>query len=244
MVYTTPVITPGGGGVGGTDPDDGNDSGTTDPGDSDPSTGQCPDGEYWDPAFGRCLPGDEDSTSDQYPEDRGLLMNVSAGAHNWRTDGNHNQKAVQLYADVVNGRDSEARYSVKWYLGKRGRLLDQSNRVSIPRSEEKTLTGGVSVYDLYRDGVQPGQYTLYAKLGTKWLAGPRITLHEKQTADPDPGDGTTDPGDGGSTPGGGSESGGLLPDGVPLLPAVGPLTREQTTIGAGLGLVFLLLVVR
>jgi len=147
----------------------------------------------------------------------------------------------QLQATVGNNRVVSRNAAVEWYLG--DTKVAEANE-DVPGGETATLAARVPYEDLRSKGLF-GEYDLRAELkrtppSTTFgsmtvhggLAPPGAGPGPGTTPDPDP-DRNSDEDKPNTDPS-------LLPEGIPTLPAVGPLTAEQTTLAAGVGLVALL----
>lgn len=151
----------------------------------------------------------------------------------------------QLQA-TVTGAASGGSVTVEWFLGSTKVAEDSA---TLDPLESDTLAERVSWADLDGKGLTGGEYSLKAKLantGDTTEYG-SIRVHEApETGGQQPPDNVDD--------GGGDDSSdpsnpdlapaGLLPAGFPTLPAVGPLTAEQTTLGALVALVLLVVIGR
>jgi len=175
----------------------------------------------------------------------------------------------QLQADVTAGLYGGS-VTVDWRFGST-QVAGRTH--SLDAYESRTFARRVSWDDLDAQGLVPGDYDLKARIpstGETTTYG-TMHLHERQTTGDggDTGGGSpsscpegyyydrafgmclldTDVDDGGDTGGdsGGSGSGGsasLLPEGFPTLPAVGPLTAEQTTMAAVVGVPLLVVLLK
>ena len=176
----------------------------------------------------------------------------------------------QLQADVTAGLYGGS-VTVDWRFGST-KVAERTH--SLDAYESRTFARRVSWDDLDAQGLVPGDYDLQARIpstGETTTYG-RMHLQGRQTTG-DTGDdggdtgggspgscpegyyydtafgmclpGDTDVDDGGDS--GGSGSGGsasLLPEGFPTLPAVGPLTAEQTTMAAVVGVPLLVVLLK
>jgi len=90
---------------------------------------------------------------------------------------------------------------------------------TIPAGDTATLTTRLSWQSLKARGLAGAEHELRAELrwSSQQFAGPTVTVHERDS-------------------GGGP--------GLPLLPAIGPLTRKQTTLAAALAAALVVAVVR
>jgi len=175
----------------------------------------------------------------------------------------------QLQADVTAGLYGGS-VTVEWRFGST-KVAERTH--SLDAYESRTFARRVSWDELDAQGLVPGDYDLKARIpstGETTTYG-TMHLHERQTTGDggDTGGGSpsscpegyyydrafgmclldTDVDDGGDTGGdsGGSGSGGsasLLPEGFPTLPAVGPLTAEQTTMAAVVGVPLLVVLLK
>ena len=153
----------------------------------------------------------------------------------------------QLQAEVT-GAASGGSVTVEWFLGSTKVAEDSA---TLDPLEGDTLAERVSWSDLDAKGLTGGEYPLKAKLantGDTTEYG-SIRVHEApetggqqppEDVDDGGGDDTTPPDPTSPDP----KPAGLLPAGFPTLPAVGPLTAEQTTLGALVALVLLVVIGR
>lgn len=173
-------------------------------------------------------------------------------------DGGGENTEPQIQAEVTSDEDGGSN-TVEWYFGSH-KVATRSH--SLSAYETKTFARRVAWSDLNAQGLVPGDYPLKAKLvetgatveyGTMHLHEPIDTggtddggsIDDGSTDDGSTNDGSTDGGttDGGSTTPG-DTGGGLLPSGFPTLPAMGPLTSEQTTLAAVLGVPLLVVLLK
>jgi len=132
----------------------------------------------------------------------------------------------QFQADVYNLSSTDRRTTVTWYLGE---TAIGAKSESVPAGETETIAKRISWESLTRE-IEPGEYELTAKLSPQMeLAWGAVTVHGRQGTPDDRND------DGGPSDGPLSN--------LPKLPAVGPLTRRQTTLAAGLLAAVLLTVI-
>ena len=171
----------------------------------------------------------------------------------------------QLQADVTAGLYGGS-ITVDWRFGSY-KVAERTH--SLDGYESRTFARRVSWDELDAQGLVPGDYDLKARIpstGETTTYG-TMHLHERQTTGDGGDTGGGSPSScpegyyydrafgiclldtGGDTGGdsGGSGSGGsasLLPEGFPTLPAVGPLTAEQTTMAAVVGVPLLVVLLK
>ncbi|NLV08725.1 hypothetical protein GOC74_02075 [Halomicrobium mukohataei] len=161
---------------------------------------------------------------------------------------------AQLQMNVTNGMERTITANVIWELD--GTDIESASETIAPNTTD-VLASRVDWAQLVDEiGLDPGQYSLSGHLlgGGSWdehrLTWGTITVAPDGTSsgpepdpepDPSPGDGSDDEGDDrpAETP---SDPPSLLPAGFPTLPALGPLSAEQTTAGALAALALLVVV--
>lgn len=151
----------------------------------------------------------------------------------------------QLQADVTNASQYPTEATVTFYAG--GTKVAETSK-TVNGHDSTTLAERVPWATFSAKGLAGGSHTLSVELkdtGATMASG-SLTIHERPIGgDPNPPNEPNEP-DEPNDPSGDDSSDDrdpapILPEGFPTLPAIGPLTAEQTTVAAAVVLIMAVL---